>query len=55
MTQMGFVTMVLLPPAIIEDQKLITMLLSACCQHNYEWKRIAHVYSLLRITKYSMQ
>lgn len=33
MTQMGFVTMVLLPPAIMEDQKLITMLLSTSCQH----------------------
>lgn len=32
MTQMGFVTMVLLPPAIMEDQKLITTLLPANCQ-----------------------
>lgn len=28
MTQIGFVTIVLLAPAIIEDQKLTTMLLS---------------------------
>ncbi len=29
MTQIGFVTMVLLPPAMMEDQKLITKVVSA--------------------------
>lgn len=31
MTHMGFVTVVLLAPAMIEDQKLMTMLLSVLC------------------------
>lgn len=34
MTQMGFVTMVLLAPATMEDQKFTTMVLSAGCQQS---------------------
>lgn len=33
MTHMGFVTMVLLAPAMMDDQKLTTKVLSAHCQH----------------------
>lgn len=33
-TQMGFVTMVLLAPATMEDQKLTMMVLSAGCQQS---------------------
>ena len=33
-TQMGFVTIVLLAPATMEDQKLTMMVLSASCQQS---------------------
>lgn len=33
-TQIGFVTMVLLAPATMDDQKLTMMVLSAVCQQN---------------------
>lgn len=33
MTQMGFVTIVLLAPAIIDDQKLMTKVFSTGCQY----------------------
>lgn len=40
-TQIGFVTMVLLAPATIEDQKFTTMVLSAGCQQSSEGSRAA--------------